>query len=88
MLKVCLKGGSRPLALSFFKKGVIMVVIALVVFMLNLITAIHYLTLAIKVSLIADAWIIAIFVGVATLNLVSAIIMAMVAKEGFEKRKG
>ena len=64
-----------------------MVVIALVVFMFNMIAAIHYLTLAIKVSL-ADAWIIAIFVGVATLNLVSAIIMAMVAKEGFEKRKG
>ena len=48
-----------------------MVVIALVVFMLNLITAIHYLTLAIKVSLIADAWIIAIFVGVPyALNLI------------------
>ena len=85
------KGGSRPLALSFFKKGVIVVVvISLVVFVVNLIAATYCLTVAIVAieSPMADAWIIAIFVGVATLNLVSAIIMAMVAKEGFEKRKG
>ena len=77
--------------MSFFKKGVIVVVvISLVVFVVNLITATYCLTVAIVAieSPMAEPWVLTMLTGIGTLNLISAIIMAMVAKEGFEKRKG